>query len=188
MVKEYQPMEDEIGRKIRSRRKAMRLSLVELGGRAGCSPSYLSMVENGKVNPSLSRMKRITEGLGITINDLFREDQQSNTVIRRHERKRNEIPELKMAGEILVPDLPGRQMDARLFIIHPGGKSDGIYHHQGQEFGLVLEGSFELIVDHQTYYLNAGDSFYFSSEKTHGFHNPNDRDAVVVWVNQTPGH
>lgn len=177
---------EELGRKIRSLRKAMNLSLIELGKRASCSPSYISMVENGKVNPSLARIKKITEGLGITIDDLFRDDGRRDTVIRKHERKRTEVPGMKMAGEILVPDIPDRRLDARVFVIHPGGNSGGIYDHTGEEFGLVLEGQFELIVDNSTYLLKPGDSFYFNSSRGHGFRNPSAEDAVVLWVNRMP--
>ncbi len=177
---------DHLGDKLRSLRKQRNLSLQELAKLADCPPSYLSMIENNKVDPSISRLKKIAEGLGITIIDLFREDTYNGFILRKQNRVRVPLPKSKTELEILAPDLPDKQIDARLAIVHPGGGSEGYYDHQGEEFGLVLEGSLELVINGKAHQLKQGDSFYFRSEIKHRFKNKGRQDAIVLWVNHPP--
>ena len=177
---------DQLGSKLRALRKDRNLTLKEIAKRAGCSPSYLSMVENGKVDPGISRLKRIVDGLGITIVDLFQTQSSSKVIIRKRERIQAEFPRSKTRIEILISQYAEKQMDARLAIISPGGSSEGNYQHPGAEFGLVLKGMLELTIDGLTYQLMEGDSFYFSSTSNHCFSNPGKEDTVVVWVNTPP--
>ena len=75
---------NEVGHKLRILRKAKELSLTELSHRVGCSPSYLSMVENGKVDPSVTRLKKIADSLEVTIIDLFQTVTAQDVVIRKN--------------------------------------------------------------------------------------------------------
>ncbi len=176
-----------MGPKLRNLRKAKGLSLKQLSKLAGCSLSYLSMVENEKVDPSISRLKKIAEGLEITIVDLFQPHDGHEVVIRKQDRIRGEFVRSKTHMEILVPpSSEDKQIDARLAFIHPGGGSDGDYCHPGEEFGLVIKGTLELIVDGVLYQLLEGDSFYFHSTRKHSFKNPGSEDTEVVWVNHPP--
>lgn len=176
----------ELGTKLRSLRKERGLSLVQLCGQVKCSPSYLSMVENGKVDPSISRLKKITDALDVTIVDLFQNSNDRKIVIRRNERPRGEITRSKTEIEMLIQSNPDNQLDARVATIHPDGCSNGYYRHPGEEFGLVLSGTFELTIDGVIYTLEKGDSFYFESPRNHSFRNPGTEDAVIVWVNHPP--
>ena len=167
-------------------RKERGLSLVQLCDQAGCSPSYLSMVENGKVDPSVSRLKKITDALEVTLIDLFQNNNDQKVVVRKNERVRGEIVKSKTEIEILIQRNPKNQLDARVAIIKPGGSSNGYYHHPGEEFGFVLSGPFELIIDGKIYTLDEGDSFYFESPRNHAYRNPGSENAVVLWVNHPP--
>ena len=53
----------------------------------------------------------------------------------------------------------------------PGGGSEGVIQHEGEEFGYVLDGEIELTVDNRNYQLREGDSFYFRSERPHSYNN-----------------
>ncbi len=179
-------MDDLLGTRLRTVRKAKRLSLKQLAERAGCSPSYLSMVENGKIDPGVSRLKKIVDALHMTIVDLFQSQTEQKLIIRKSERIQVEFASSRTRIEILVPKLPEKQMDARLAVIYPGGSSEGDYRHPGEEFGFVVNGHLELTIDGIPYLLQEGDSFYFASNRTHRFRNPGTEDAVVVWVNHPP--
>ena len=174
---------EHIGSKLRELRKVRSLSLKKLSALTGCAPSYLSMVENGKIDPGISRLKRIAEGLDVTIIDLFQEKSTGKVVIRRHERIQAEFKSSKTRIEILVPPIPEKQIDARLAYIAPGGSSDGYYRHPGEEFGLVLKGSLEITIGGGVYHLAEQDSFYFSSTQNHRFENVSKEETVVLWVN-----
>lgn len=177
---------DQLGQKLRALRKSRGLSLKQLAETVGCSASYLSMVENEKLNPSVSRLKLIAEGLGSTIIELFQGPRPQEVIIRRIERPRVAFPGSRLKIEILAPQNPTKAMDARLAIVEPGGGSEGDYRHSGEEFGLVLSGTLDLTVEGVTYQVHEGDSFYFQSTKDHRFRNAGVQEAVVVWVNHPP--
>ncbi|MEL6337206.1 MAG: cupin domain-containing protein, partial [Pseudomonadota bacterium] len=71
-------------------------------------------------------------------------------------------------------------------IVAAGGRSDGVISHLGEEVGFLLEGELELEVDGQRYQLRPGDSFYFSSDRPHGYRNLSSTEARVLWVNTPP--
>ena len=50
------------------------LSVRALATKAHMSYTYVSNVENGKVDPSLSALKRLATALGVTASQLIRED------------------------------------------------------------------------------------------------------------------
>ena len=54
-----------IGHAIKVCRSAKQLSLDELAERVGLSQSYLSMIESGKREPTLSSIEKISESLGV---------------------------------------------------------------------------------------------------------------------------
>ncbi len=177
---------DGLGLKLRLLRKNKKLSLTQLAHLAQCSSSYLSMVENGKLDPGISRLKRIADGLGITIVDLFQEQINQKVVVREQERIQGEFVRSKTKIEILISHCPDQQIDARLAIIQPGGGSEGEYNHPGAEFGFILKGILELIIDGITYQVTEGDSFYFSSTRTHQWRNPSNDETLLIWVNSPP--
>ena len=141
---------DSIGSRLRSLRSSQGLSLKQLAERVGCTPSYLSMVENDKLDPSASRLKKIADALGSTIIELFSE--QSNgaeVVLRKEERQRVAVRGSKLLIEILVRQAPGKQIDARLAVVAPGGGSEGDYEGKCDLGGTGLAYDFlELAVEH----------------------------------------
>jgi transcriptional regulator with XRE-family HTH domain len=178
---------NNIGSRLRQLRKARSLSLKQVAALVGCTPSYLSMVENGKLDPSVSRLKRIADALGSTIVEIFAERPGNGSVIlRREERQRVSVHGSKVLIEILVRQGSDKKMDARLAVVAPGGGSLGDYQHTGEEFGYVIRGTLELTVNGSTYVLRQGDTFYFSSTSPHGFRNVSDEEAEVLWVNHPP--
>lgn len=54
-----------IGHALKITRSAKKLSLEELAERADLSQSYLSMIESGKREPTLSSIRKIAEALGV---------------------------------------------------------------------------------------------------------------------------
>ncbi|MGA8332233.1 MAG: XRE family transcriptional regulator [Mycobacterium sp.] len=61
----------DLGGRIRRVRTARGMSLRELAGRAGCSPSLVSQVERGVTTPSARVVYALANELGITLDSLF---------------------------------------------------------------------------------------------------------------------
>ena len=65
---------ENIGLNIRKYRKQMKLSQVDLAVEVGIDRSYLSEIENGRVNPSVNILYAISDSLDIKVADLFMEN------------------------------------------------------------------------------------------------------------------
>ncbi len=180
---------ERLGNTIRSIRQSRKLTLRDVGENAGCTKAYLSQIERGVVSPSISVLKRIATALGIRLVDLFLVpgDKEDNVVTRRGEGVTIRYPKEGAFLSLLVKDLEGRNMEPLLKRLEPKTGSDGLYAHAGsQEFGHVLSGSFDLMVDDKVYTLHAGDCFYFDSSRQHGFMNNSKEPADILWIISPP--
>lgn len=61
----------QFGENFKRIRKAKKLTQDAVAERSGMSPSYISEVETGSANPTLSTTEKLAEGLGVGIFDLF---------------------------------------------------------------------------------------------------------------------
>jgi uncharacterized cupin superfamily protein len=67
-----------------------------------------------------------------------------------------------------------------------GQKTPGEEPHEGEEFGLVLSGSIDLVLGGKTYRLKKGECFYFKATKKHHIENRRKNKAFVLWVSSPP--
>lgn len=180
-----------IGVRLKHARKVMGLRLRELAERAGCSESFLSKIENNKVNPSLRMLHRIVTELNFSIGEILSQDIEENQVVMREGQRPTirMVPSRATEGthvEWLVPPGDSRLLAGSIHAVNPGGGSLGTIEHEGEELGYVLEGELELEVDGETYSLKAGDSFFFRSDVPHGYRNPGTAPTRILWVNTPP--
>ncbi|GLO67185.1 MULTISPECIES: helix-turn-helix domain-containing protein [Oceanobacillus] len=64
-----------IGKKIKQLRQERRMSISELAERAGVAKSYLSSIErNLQSNPSIQFIEKISNVLGVSVNEIILED------------------------------------------------------------------------------------------------------------------
>lgn len=69
---------DLIGEKIKKLRKEKKMSISELAEKANVAKSYLSSIErNIQSNPSIQFIEKISSVLGVTVNELIRENNLS---------------------------------------------------------------------------------------------------------------
>ena len=179
-----------VGRQIRHWRLVKGLTLKDMAKLAGCSESFLSKIENDRTTPSLSTLHNIAVALELSISDIFGSG-ESEVVTRADKRNVLLVDGDESDGdrtrlEQLVPAKKGRLLQADMYIIPPGGGSNGEIQHSGEEFGFVMEGSLFLTIDNMSYHLEEGDSFVFRSELTHTFTNKGNTVARVLWVNTPP--
>ena len=178
---------DDIGRRIRNLRHIKGLTLKDLAERTLCSESMLSKVENGKAQLSLTLLHRIVHSLDITITALFSESRADRGVVTRaKDRYTFRIDANGSRLERLIPPNLGHLLEGNLHILEPGGGSDGVLTHEGEEVGYVLSGVFELTVSGVKYLLNSGDSFVYRSEEPHSYRNPGKQTTRVLWVSTPP--
>ncbi len=61
----------EMGERLRGARQARHLSLRELAGRLGVSPSLISQIETGRANPSVNTLYAIAAELDVSLDELL---------------------------------------------------------------------------------------------------------------------
>ena len=182
---------EKIGLRIRHARMTRGLRLREVAAEAGCSESLLSKIENDKLLPSLSVLRRISMALGLTIGELFAQPREPTGVVTRAgERMVVTMDPLRQGFGIqmerLIPYDQGHLLQGSIHVVAPGGGGHGLITHAGEEVGYIIEGQLELFVGDQTYHVVAGDSFCFRSEIPHGYRNPGPGPTRAIVINTPP--
>lgn len=182
---------DRIGGRLRHLRQLRGLGLRALADQVGCSASFLSRVENGAVNPSLTTLHNLVQALDTNVASLFADQPDSADWIgRAGKRPVLSVDPLRQGPGIelerLIPYSSGHLLQANIHIVAVGGTSEGQIRHVGEELGYILEGQLELSVDEETVHLGEGDSFFFNSERSHGYRNPGPGRTRILWVNTPP--
>lgn len=179
-----------IGGQIRYHRRLRGLTLQGLAEKAECSESMVSKVETGRVNPSLTMLSRLANALGVNVSTFFADNDAEDVVMRAGARPQLASDALRRGDgvtlERLAPYAEGRLLQANIHIVAVGGRSDGVISHLGEEVGYLIEGELELEVDGRRHRLRPGDSFYFPSDRPHGYRNIGGTEARVLWVNTPP--
>lgn len=183
-----------LGNEIRQLRKARALTLDELSTLCGRSTSFLSKIERGAARPSLTALQDIAQALGVQIGWFFDEsepvpDEERPYIVRAGRHRRLTYSDMASTDYLGLEDqLLSAGLDGNLALglsrYLPGGSTgDDMQSHEGEEAGVVIEGSIELTIDDETFTLEEGDSFSFPSHLPHRYANTGDGDARIVWAN-----
>ncbi|SEJ78566.1 cupin domain-containing protein [Achromobacter sp. NFACC18-2] len=178
-----------LGPRLRHARMVHGLTLKALAQAAECSESLLSRVERGQAMPSLANLHRLARALGTNVAELTAAHAPpASPVIRQADRpiieftsQRGRKPGVKLE-RVIVP-MRGQLLQADIHQLAPKAESLEQIAHAGEEMGYVIEGEFELRLGSEVHLMQAGDSFYFSSDVPHSYRNPGRTVARVLWVN-----
>lgn len=180
----------QVGTRLKHARLTIGARLKDVAETAGCSESLLSKLENNKIRPSLNMLSRICDALNLTIGQLFETpDAEETVVVREDARIVVDLATTQGTGvrmERLIPYTRGHLLQSSIHVLAPGGGSEGMVTHDGEEVGYVLAGTVELLLGDQVYRLNAGDSFIYRSETPHGYRNVGEAEARILFVNTPP--
>ncbi|SDP21257.1 helix-turn-helix domain-containing protein [Desulforhopalus singaporensis] len=183
-------MRYKFGHKLREVRERKGYTLKDVATRAEVSESLVSQIERNKVSPSIDTLLLIADILDVDYEYLFNDYRQKRKVSIVRKLKRGTIRRDKVAfHQLSVNDGAVRDSAIEVFLleIDPGGeKGDRQYGHAGMEFGIILEGSAELLYGHEQYFLAAGDSVYFPSDMPHLLKNTGSTLLQAIWVISPP--
>ena len=189
----------ELGETIRNRRVAQKMSLAKVAELAGVSTSFVSQVERGVANPTLSTLKALLEALGSSVGSLLEDDddqvdrpqamsipEEGVAVLRAGQRRRIVYPGSLIANELLSPSLQ-RKMEIIWVEAAPGASSGGHPHvHDGEECGVVISGEMNFKVGDTECVLGPRDAIYFSSHLPHQWENSGDEPLIAIWIITPP--
>jgi transcriptional regulator with XRE-family HTH domain len=170
-----------LGQRLRERRAEQGMSLRALATEAGVSPSLVSGVERGLVQPSIASLQKLSSALGTTVTALVALPTPACQVVGGEVAPLDipipgvRIEDLSSAAELLEP---------QRFSVDPGQGSGGEYAHDGEEFLYVLEGTLSITLDrHEHFDVEAGMSLCFESSRRHRWWNPGHVVTRVLWIN-----
>jgi transcriptional regulator with XRE-family HTH domain len=184
-------LKTDLGHEIRNLRKTKKMTLMECARRSGLSVGFISQVERGISVPSIKALQDLCHAIGVPIGWFFAADDSdasdSNAIVVRADRRRRiDYGNLGIVDELLTPSLTG-QLELLYCRFEPGATSgDDPYRHEGEEAGVVVQGSLEMWIDERRYLLREGDSFNFKSMQPHRYRNASDGDTIVIWAITPP--
>ena len=182
-----QTQNSRLGANIKALRMIKGLKLRELSGRVGCSESLISKIENSVALPSITVLHKIVAALNVSMAALFADENADRGIVARSGKRPSfSIDKAGSQLERLIPSEGRHLLEGNLHILAPGGGSEGLLSHDGEEVGFIIDGELELTVGDRTYLLAAGDSFTFRSEIPHSYRNPSKKLARIIWVSTPP--
>ncbi|MEJ1096547.1 MULTISPECIES: cupin domain-containing protein [unclassified Pseudoxanthomonas] len=176
----------DIGARLQWVRKSKDLSQRELAKRVGVTNSTISLIEQNKVSPSVSSLKKVLDGIPISLADFFTLDLDAEARDTPFYGA-GELPDVGSNGihyYLVGQHRPQRQMCILREVMPPGTDTgDSMLEHDGEEGGVVVQGEVEVTVGDQVRILRAGEGYYFESRIPHRFRNVGDEDAVIFSAN-----
>ncbi|HJG82707.1 MAG TPA: cupin domain-containing protein [Lacrimispora saccharolytica] len=173
-----------IGAKLKELRVLKGLTQEELADRAELSKGFISQVERDLTSPSIATLMDILQCLGTTIGEFFAETADEQIVFGKNDFFIKEDGELKNTVKWIVPNAQKNCMEPILLTLEAGGSSCPDSPHEGEEFGYVLSGSIAIHLGNRVFRAKKGESFYFTSDKTHYIESKNG--ASLLWVSSPP--
>ena len=179
----------DVGQRLRAIRIARRRTLREVAESAGLSESFLSQVERGRASGSIASLRRIADGLGVSMADLFQPSGPAQPrVLRRDER-----PTLAfgiLGRKMLLTPRPLHHLEVFVGEIDPGGSTgaEQYAHGDSEELFVVLRGTVRLELGDDEHELAPGDSIRYWSSTPHRISNADDEPAEVMWIISPPSY
>lgn len=178
---------EEIAKKLASLRRKHKMTLKEVAAKADCTDVYVSLCERGRATPSIASLKKFANVFGLTIVDFLTDNSTEDSILmKKKERIELKYPRGDVYAQLLVRKVSQKRMQPLFKIIKPGAGTEGLYHHDGEEFGIILKGQLKITIGDKTFHAKKNDSFYFRSTEPHGFVNDGSSECVAIWVISPP--
>lgn len=176
----------EIGRKLRRLRVKLGLTQEELADRTELTKGFISQLENDITSPSIATLMDILEALGTDIAAFFNDRSEERVVFSAEDTFEKEDEESGSVIRWLVPNAQKNALEPILVTIRPGGGTQELDPHEGEEFGIVLSGTVTLVDGDRKHRVKKGDSFYLHPQGVHWLQNNGKTPAKVLWISTPP--
>ncbi|MFQ6005730.1 MAG: cupin domain-containing protein [Woeseia sp.] len=172
---------DNIGLRLKALRTRQGLSQRRLARHAGVSNATVSLIENGRTDPSMGLLKRILDSMGVSFAEFFASDTRQP---EQYFFAKGELSEIG-SGPISYRQVGTDLSESNLQILHeryrPGADTgQSMLSHEAEEGGIILSGRLEVTVADRVRSLSSGDAYRFNSRLPHRFRNIGSEDCVLV--------
>ncbi len=165
---------------IRIERDISRQKLAESIGR---DELYISLVEKGDMEVSVSDLLKIASVLDTDISTLLdgKGFHKKGVVVTRSDSRVRVERKRRLDYESLAPHYSGRHMEPFLVEIK---ENDIVEYssHEGEEFHYVMAGTLKIVIDGKEHILEEGDSIYFDSSFPHALSAVGNKVNLLVAV------
>ncbi|MEM6576901.1 MAG: XRE family transcriptional regulator [Pseudomonadota bacterium] len=177
-----------LGQRVRDLRKSRGWTLEQAAQQAGLARSTLSKIENAQMSPTYDALKKLAEGLEISVPQLFtapQRDKISGRMAITRMSKGTHHPTTTYEHELLADTLSKKAMLPYRARIRARriDEFDGWVRHDGEEFLYVLTGVIQLYTEfYEPLEMRRGDSAYYDATMGHNVISVSDEDATILWV------
>ncbi|MET3807917.1 transcriptional regulator with XRE-family HTH domain [Nakamurella sp. UYEF19] len=176
-----------LGKLLRQLRQREQLTLAALSAQVGVTVSALSQFETGKAEPSLGTLWSLGRALNASLFDFFAKQETENVDVTPANERTVVIQD--RARYEAIARSTRRRLDLFYLYLEPG---EGLVRepvaHAGEEAGVVVSGTMDVIVGEQTHRLCPGDGIWFVSNQTHTFRTVGQEQCVSIWADTLPDH
>lgn len=171
-----------IGLRLRSLRRERGWRLEDLAERTGLSKAYLSRLESGERQPSLTALFGVARAYGVSFSALLEPEPetQSLAVVRANENN------VQRGNGLLYSKLSNGSMTFNLRplrIVVPAERAgDTLYQHEGEQWLYILSGRLCLELGDEELVLGPGDAAHFDADNPHKLSALDGQDAEVILV------
>ncbi|MDO6421720.1 helix-turn-helix domain-containing protein [Saccharophagus degradans] len=171
---------ESLGRKLMRLRQDRGLSQRELARRAEMTNSTLSMIEQGKVSPSVASLERILSAIPISLEAFFSNSTAQVGVYKEQELARVDLPgsTILMLG-LSETTLAGCYLAKQ--VIQPGASvTINWLRRSGVIAAMVAKGEVKVTIDADVHLLRKGDCLHFNLRRSHSILNPGTMPAELI--------
>ncbi|MDB6454073.1 cupin domain-containing protein [Falsirhodobacter sp. 20TX0035] len=174
-------VEAMVAMRLRVVRRSKGLSQRELARRTGVGSGTISQIESMAMQPSVSVLKKILDGIPMDLASFFSFElaPESARVFRRGDHVNIGAPGIKYL--LIAAQRPNRALQMLHEFYEPGRDSGRhALSHEGEECGVIIAGRLEVTVGDEVHDLGPGDAYYFTSTTPHRFRNTGEIMCEVV--------
>jgi mannose-6-phosphate isomerase-like protein (cupin superfamily) len=147
----------------------------------------ISLIEQNRVSPSVSSLKKVLDGIPMALADFFTLDLGGKPQVFF---PREELANIGTAS-VELRLVGGRLAQRSMSILHErysanADTGEEMLTHAGEEGGVVVRGKIELTVGGESHVLGAGDAYYFKSSVPHRFRNIGREECEIVSASSPP--
>jgi transcriptional regulator with XRE-family HTH domain len=177
----------DVGSRLRSVRITFGLSQRALARRAGVTNGLISLIEQNRVSPSVSSLKKVLDGVPMSLAEFFTMDMSVTPQSFFAENELVELGNEQVSLRLVAAQRPGRQLTLLHERYAPGAATgDEVISHRGEEGGVVVKGRIELTVGGASRVLGPGEAYYFSSQLPHRFRNVGREECEIISAGTPP--
>ncbi|MEP6547103.1 MAG: cupin domain-containing protein [Gammaproteobacteria bacterium] len=177
----------DVGTHLKAVRQMYGLSQRELAKRAGVTNGLISLIEQNRVSPSVSSLKKVLDGIPMTLADFFTLDLGGQPQVFFPRQDLSDIG----TGSVELRLVGNRLAKRTMTILHeryaPGADTgEEMLTHGGEEGGVIVRGKIELTVGGESRTLGPGDAYYFKSSMPHRLRNVGREECEIVSASSPP--